>query len=192
MSAVIARLMHRGAAAALSTCVGVTLWGGLALPTRAEGTHSTPHADGDRSHPNPSHSNPSHSSTGHADAEQPMMHGHGRLEIPADAAAPQVAITLSPDALRGWNLHVQVEHFQFAPGPDAPLDAFDQGHAHLYINGEKVTRLYGPWYYLPTLPSGDVEVRVTLNTNDHRDLYVNDVAIAATTRIQVPPQTPAP
>lgn len=181
MSIVISRMKHWGAIATLGTCAGLALWGGLALPIRAEGTHSTPHSEGD-------HRNTSTNthSDGHGDASPPAMHGHGRLDIPADAAAPQVAIHLSPDALRGWNLHVQVEHFQFAPGPDAPLDAFDQGHAHLYINGEKVTRLYGPWYYLPSLPSGAVELRVTLNTNDHRDLYVNDEAIAATTQIQVP------
>lgn len=188
MAAVIARMMRWGTVVALSTCTGLTLWGGLALPSRAEGTHSMPHPDGHPPLSNPSTGDPSSSSPqrGHADPSPVGMHGHGRLEIPAAAAVPQVAITLSPDALRGWNLHVQVEHFQFAPGPDAPLDAFDQGHAHLYINGEKVTRLYGPWYYLPSLPSGDVEVRVTLNTNDHRDLYWHEEVIAATTRIQVP------
>ena len=33
------------------------------------------------------------------------------------------------------------------------------GHAHLYINGEKVARLYSPYFYIAELEEGD-QIRV--------------------------------
>jgi hypothetical protein len=40
----------------------------------------------------------------------------------------------------------------------------------LYINGEKVSRVYGPWLHLPTLPPGRNEITVELNANNHQVL----------------------
>lgn len=54
-----------------------------------------------------------------------------------------------------------------------------EGHAHVYVNGAKIGRLYGPWLHLPNLPKGEVTVEVTLNANDHRPLAVNGAPITA-------------
>ena len=43
-----------------------------------------------------------------------------------------------------------------------------EGHAHLYINGKKVARVYACRYELPTLVPGEHVVEVGLFTNNHR------------------------
>ena len=58
-----------------------------------------------------------------------------------------------------------------------------EGHAHVYVDGEKIARLYGPWLHIPSLSPGAV-VEVTLNANDHRPLAIGSGRIAD--RVGVP------
>ncbi|MGB3137015.1 MAG: hypothetical protein WBG38_01170 [Nodosilinea sp.] len=94
-------------------------------------------------------------------------HHHGTLEIPAGQPVPTVTIVAHPDPVQGWNLEVQTTNFSFAPEQVNQANRPNAGHAHLYINGEKITRLYGPWFHLPSLPSGSNEITVGLNANGH-------------------------
>lgn len=126
---------------------------------------------------------------GHGSMETGHGHGgmnHGALEIPADQAVPQLNLNVTPDTMSGWNLHAAVENFTFAPQRVNQESLTTEGHAHLFINGEKVTRLYGPWYYIPVLPAGEHEIRVELNANGHEVLQKNGEPIAATAEIMVP------
>jgi hypothetical protein len=113
-------------------------------------------------------------------------HDHDSLEIPAGQPVPTVTLVAHPDAQTGWNLEVQTTNFRFAPErvnqPGSPAE----GHAHLYIDGEKVTRLYGNWHYLGSLPSGRHEITVSLNTNEHQTLMHNREPVQATTTVEVP------
>jgi hypothetical protein len=78
------------------------------------------------------------------------------------------------------NLHIMVQGFTFAPelvnGPITPA----AGHAHVYVNGEKVARAYGPYLLLSGVETGDV-VRVTLNANDHTTWGLDGMPLAAET-----------
>ena len=47
------------------------------------------------------------------------------------------------------------------------------GHGHVYVDGTKVGRVYGETFVLPDLEPGVYEVRVMLNTNDHK-VYTRD------------------
>ncbi|WP_299414016.1 hypothetical protein [Acaryochloris sp. IP29b_bin.148] len=113
---------------------------------------------------------------------------HQKLEISAKQAPPTVDLVVHPDQVKGWNLELQVTNFAFAPTRvNAPSTA-DEGHAHLYVNGKKVTRLYGNWYYLPELPPGPNTLKVTLNSNGHESLVYRGQPISDTEMIQVAPQ----
>ncbi|MFZ9738633.1 MAG: hypothetical protein ACO3EZ_11550 [Prochlorotrichaceae cyanobacterium] len=114
-------------------------------------------------------------------------HGHSMIEIPEGAMVPEVELQVYPDTIKGWNLEVKVTHFRFAPESVNQPSDWNEGHAHLYVNGIKITRLYDRWYYLSELPVGDNEVTVTLNTNDHKDLWHNGKAIGATVQVTVNP-----
>lgn len=127
---------------------------------------------------------------GHDHAD-PAQHGAGQaaaadharlhaepINIPA-AKAPTLAIAVTPDPMAGYNLQVITQNFSFAPASAGQENVTGEGHAHVYVNGNKIGRLYGAWMHLDDLPSGAVTVEVTLNANDHRTLAVDGLPISA-------------
>lgn len=132
------------------------------------------------------------SANAHATNEpnQQMHHGemhHQKLEVLPNQPAPAVSLIVYPDAKRGWNLQVKVSNFKFAPERVNTKSNTLEGHAHLYVDGKKLTRLYGSWYYLESLSPGKHKISVTLNANGHEDLTYKGKAIEAYTTIEVPP-----
>lgn len=122
-----------------------------------------------------------HGAHSHAPAPE-TGHEHTEfLDIP-QTEAPLVALEVSADPDAGWNLHLTVEHFRFAPENVGMAHVAGEGHAHVYVNGEKVARLYGDWMHFSSLPPG-AEVKVTLNSNDHRPLRTGGQSIAAVVMI---------
>ena len=97
-------------------------------------------------------------------------HSHKALDISDNSDIPTLAINASPDAIKGWNLEIKTTNFTFTPENLNQASIPNQGHAHLYINGKKVTRIYGNWYYISELPKGDNKIKVTLNTDNHENL----------------------
>ncbi len=114
-------------------------------------------------------------------------HGHhAALTIPAGQPVPTVALSVTPDPVAGWNVHVQTQNWQFAPEQVNQSSMTTEGHAHLYLNGQKLTRIYSEWFYLPSLPSGQHTISVALNANGHEALMHNGQAIADAVTITVP------
>lgn len=105
-------------------------------------------------------------------------------DVPAAPDAPALAIALTPDPVAGWNLRLRTEGFRFAPARAGAAHVPGEGHAHVYVDGTKIARLYGPWMHIPALPDG-ATVEVTLNANDHRPLAVAGRPVAA--RVSPPP-----
>lgn len=114
-------------------------------------------------------------------AMESMDHGaheHGTFEI-IEGLAPSLSLSVAPDPESGWNLTVETENFTFRPPvPGAEISA-NAGHAHLYVNGEKRARLYGPLFHLTDLVPGENEVRVSLNTDDHQNLVYEGEMVEA-------------
>ena len=97
-------------------------------------------------------------------------HHHKTVMIEEGQPIPEVDLVVYEDAVRGWNLEIKLDNFQLTPQEVNRDNQPNQGHAHLHVNGEKVTRIYGNWYYLETLPNGTNKVKVSLNTNAHESL----------------------
>jgi hypothetical protein len=120
-----------------------------------------------------------------------MSHGgavmqQGKMEVGAAAAPPAVTLVVHKDPKAGWNLQVRVENFRFAPEHASTAHVAGEGHAHLFIDGKKITRLYGAWYHIPTLTPGTHKITVVLNANSHEDLTVKGRAVSDTKVVQVP------
>jgi hypothetical protein len=113
-------------------------------------------------------------------------HEHATLEIPAGQPVPTVTLRVHLDAVSGWNLEVETTHFRFAPETINQSSLPTEGHAHLYVNGEKIARLYGHWHHLPSLPPGHNEITVSLNANGHEALTHNGANIESTVVVDVP------
>ena len=120
----------------------------------------------------------------HAGHHSAQGHAHGVLEVADDV--PRLAVALMPDASSGWNVHLQVNNFVFAPtlanGPHRP----GTGHAHVYVDGVKLARVYAPWFHLPALGPGEHRIRFVLNTNDHREYAHQGQPIEQVLSVQEP------
>ncbi len=121
-------------------------------------------------------------------AEVPMQMEHSHtsmVDVSAEGDAPTLEIAVIKDLKSGWNLHLMTANFRFAPEHASQPHVAGEGHAHVYVNGAKVARLYGPWMHLSTLPEGDAKIEVVLNSNDHRPLSVGDTKVSATRSVAV-------
>lgn len=111
----------------------------------------------------------------HADG---MMHDHGKpLEVEMDAA-PYVDLQLIPLADGGYNVRIQTLNFTFAPQKVGMEPQADEGHAHLYIDGIKIARIYSEWFHLDVLPADAEMVSVGLYANNHQPLAVDGAPIS--------------
>ena len=116
-------------------------------------------------------------------------HAHGELRAIAQGqVAPTVSVQAFADTIDGYNLQISVENFAFSPENTGTETDTVEGHAHLYVNGVKIGRVYGEWVHLPSkyLRSGVNEIRVTLNDNMHNDWGVDGVAIDAVVEVSIP------
>jgi hypothetical protein len=128
---------------------------------------------------------------GHKTAES--GHGHKMLAIPAGQPQPTAQLIITPDPMKGWNMQIQTTNFTFAPEQIGRRSQASEGHAHLYLNGKKIARIYGPWSHIPSLPAGQNTLRITLNTNNHEDLTIAGKVVEATAIVEVPATaTPSP
>lgn len=117
------------------------------------------------------HADPSH----HA-ATDGAGHDHETLrDLPAENA-PALSVEATPDTGSGWQIHLVTQNFTFAPESAGGKAVPGEGHAHLYLDGIKIGRVYGPWVHLDRTGG---ELRVTLNANDHRPLSVEGTPVEA-------------
>jgi len=101
---------------------------------------------------------------------------------PDAGSTPTVHAIIHPDPMGGWNLEVPTTNFRFSPENVSTQHIEGEGHAHVFVNGKKVARIYGPWMQLTGVQSGDV-ISVGLNANNHKALAVNGQPITATATI---------
>ncbi len=106
-------------------------------------------------------------------------HHHDILNLSKDGAGPTVIASVTADPQSGWNLYIETTNFRFSPENASRPHIQGEGHAHIYINGEKVARHYGPWFHIDTLSAGQNTIEVTLNSNDHRLLALDGAPLRA-------------
>ena len=106
-------------------------------------------------------------------------HAHDdALRIEDGEIVPSVDVRLHADPAGGWNIQVLTNNFRFSPERVSRDHVAGEGHAHAYLNGVKIARLYSAWMQLPSVESGDV-ISVGLYSNDHKALAVGQKAIVA-------------
>lgn len=111
---------------------------------------------------------------------------HEEIEVDATKPIPAVQLEAMKDTKDGYNLHLTATNFTFTPEKAGSDKTAGEGHAHIYINDEKLGRIYGEWFYLPSkyLKDGENKVEVTLNANDHSDWLYNGEHIASSVIVQ--------
>jgi hypothetical protein len=111
-------------------------------------------------------------------------HYHDALQVPTAAKLPTLFISLARDEVSGFNLSIDVTNFTLEPPElaDATNSAMVEGHAHIYINGEKIYRAYGRYIHLPEslFSEGEQTITVTLNSHQHNAWAVGHKRIKST------------
>lgn len=122
--------------------------------------------------------NPYRDTTPEELAMQGMRHDHpGQYEVAA-ADAPRVALNVFPLTHGGYNVQVETANFMFAPQNVDIAAAPGEGHAHLYVDGVKIARVYGEWHFIEALPQDAETVTAVLYTNDHRAFTVDGAKVS--------------
>ncbi len=115
--------------------------------------------------------------------DHPVMH-QAQLPVPEGVPVPRLGMQLSRDAEDGFNLHVELRNFQME-SPAFMQSAVEdrvRGHAHLYLNGVKLTRLYAQDLHLPgrLFRPGINSLQISINDHDHAVLALDNEPIQAT------------
>jgi uncharacterized surface protein with fasciclin (FAS1) repeats len=110
----------------------------------------------------------------HADG---AMHDHSTPLEASAGPAPVVDLQIIPLDDGSYNVRVQTLNFTFAPQHVDMEPMAGEGHAHLYIDDEKIARIYGEWYHLESLPDDAQMISVALYANNHQPLAVDGVQV---------------
>ena len=111
--------------------------------------------------------------SGYCFAGHPMPNEmkHESIDVPEGVAKPQLSAEVFKDNMSGFNIHIKTKNFTIEPpefGGNKP-EIGVQGHAHLYINQEKIGRIYGPYIHIDDakLKKGINVIAVTINNHMH-------------------------
>ena len=101
----------------------------------------------------------------------------------------KVTLIVKKDMMSGYNVQIRTLNFKWAPEHASMAHIAGEGHAHIYVDGVKIGRVYGQWFHLNTaslnLTSGDHTILVNLNGNDHRPYVIKGVAVEAKSLIKI-------
>ena len=123
---------------------------------------------------------------GHADHDHSAAAAHSHEET-LESEVP-IAVSVSAEVADGGGVAVNIsaDNWRWAPeSVDGPREP-GAGHAHIYVDGVKIGRVYGPGYDLVGLEPGERHIRVTLNSNDHKLLAVNGEPVEASATVTIP------
>ena len=103
---------------------------------------------------------------------------HGRSRGVSVTPSPKLSVS-APNGVSksGFDIKLEVEDFSFVLAPNDAQHIPNEGHAHVYLNGLKLGRLYNSAFTLGAVPANEYELRVTLNSNDHRPYLTEGSAV---------------
>lgn len=95
-----------------------------------------------------------------------------------EAGEPELDVTLNKDRVAGFNVKVDAENFTFKPEGVNHHHVSQEGHGHIYVNGEQIRRFYNPKTHFYA-PKGTHKVTIVLASHDHQ-LYEYEGEIVKT------------
>ncbi|MGC0408720.1 hypothetical protein RKD31_001963 [Streptomyces sp. SAI-163] len=110
--------------------------------------------------------------------------GRRYREVAAEHA-PEVGIEVQPEDDDSWDVRLSVRDFRFSPGGTEAKAVAGRGVAHLFLDGDLLTRLRGPRYRLPAglVPRGTHQITVRLYADDDTVWAVDGEPVESTADI---------
>ncbi len=109
--------------------------------------------------------------------------GHGVEAVPAPAI--RIDMPNGADA-SGFPVQLTIDNLALVAVPDGTAHVAGEGHAHIYLKGLKLGRLYTDALTLGALPPGGYTLRIALNSHDHRPYLKNGAAVEAVATFTIP------
>jgi hypothetical protein len=119
-------------------------------------------------------------------------HSDGAISIHevAQEVAPNATLEVQKDPTGGFNVHVLTSNFVWRPEMASKQHVLGEGHAHVYLDGQKIMRIYNEWFHLNTYQfatkAGEQLLSVEFVGNDHAPYTIQGTPIGSEQVITVP------
>lgn len=108
----------------------------------------------------------------------------------AREVAPKVSLKVKKDPTGGFNVQVLTSNFVWRPEMASREHVVGEGHAHVYLDGRKIMRIYNEWFHLNTYQfstrPADQLLRIEVVGNDHAPYTIQGIPIGLEQIIDVP------
>lgn len=108
---------------------------------------------------------------------------HSDYNIPENASnIPNIYLKAYKDSKSGYNIELVTTNFMFTPQNEGKTkETYNEGHAHLFVNSKKISRVYSNWIQIPQdlLTDDKNDIRVSLNSNLHEEFHFRGNSIEA-------------
>ena len=107
-----------------------------------------------------------------------------------EKVVPKAILELEKDPTGGFNVRVVTSNFVWRPEQASKKHVAGEGHAHVYLDGRKIMRIYNEWFHLNTFQfstrSGEQLLSIEFVGNDHAPYTLKGIPIGTEQIINVP------
>ena len=108
----------------------------------------------------------------------------------AQEVAPKASLEVKKDPTGGFNVHVSSSNFVWRPESASREHFVGEGHAHVYLDGRKIMRIYNEWFHLNTYQfatkAGEQLLSIEFVGNDHAPYTIQGSPIGDQKIVDVP------
>jgi hypothetical protein len=104
--------------------------------------------------------------------------------------APKATLEIEKDPTGGFNVQVVTTNFIWRPEMASMKHVLGEGHAHVFLDGRKIMRIYNQWFHLNTYQfstrSGEQLLSIEFVGNDHAPYTIQGLPVGAEQIVDVP------
>jgi hypothetical protein len=108
----------------------------------------------------------------------------------AQESAPKATLDIQKDPTGGFNVQVITSNFVWRPEMASMQHVSGEGHAHVYLDGRKIMRIYNEWFHLNTYQfstrAGEQLLSIEFVGNDHAPYTIQGLPVGAEQIVDVP------
>jgi hypothetical protein len=108
----------------------------------------------------------------------------------AQESAPKATLDIQKDPTGGFNVQVVTSNFVWRPEMASMQHVPGEGHAHVYLDGRKIMRIYNEWFHLNTYQfstrAGEQLLSIEFVGNDHAPYTIQGLPVGAEQVVDVP------
>jgi hypothetical protein len=104
--------------------------------------------------------------------------------------APKATLEIEKDPTGGFNVQVVTTNFTWRPEMASMEHVPGEGHAHVFLDGRKIMRIYNQWFHLNTYQfstrAGEQLLSIEFVGNDHAPYTIQGLPVGTEQIVNVP------